>query len=383
MRFIFHDPEQAAEQRARELLLERVDAFWSSLASGSGWSESCQLLARVDVRLVMEKTSIPEQSIVITSDVRALRPLVDTVIERAPARSDWQLLAGRPRLSLDEALEQVRRVSGIDASNARFRAGFSRGHLLEIVVYLSPPIDGRKSSAAETLVESLLGQEQFDAWVGSVDVAELARRSSLPVVGSARPSATTHPIGELCSTLERAIAAVYRELPERRLHECAAAQSWTMLEATPQPSHDYAEQHDIAVASSSLPELLKCFLEGAPFSSRRFSRHEERFCYLKFDHSGFGLPDTVRRRAELEDALDRALIEAGVGCVIGNGVGLRYGYVDLALGVPGQGVQIAREVARHAGLPARSWIQFCDGEWADEWVGIAPHAPAPPGLGSR
>ncbi|HEX6766299.1 MAG TPA: hypothetical protein VF103_12495, partial [Polyangiaceae bacterium] len=43
---------------------------------------------------------------------------------------------GAPPVEVTEALERVRGTNGIDFTSARARAGFSRGHLLDVVVSL-------------------------------------------------------------------------------------------------------------------------------------------------------------------------------------------------------------------------------------------------------
>jgi hypothetical protein len=78
---------------------------------------------------------------------------------------------------------------------------------------------------------------------------------------------------------------------------------------------------------------VKSALEGMPFHSQRFSRHGERFVWLRAPASERGLErDGARRR--LEEHLERALRERGLGAVIGGGFGARHDYVDLALAAP-------------------------------------------------
>lgn len=135
-------------------------------------------------------------------------------------------------------------------------------------------------------------------------------------------------------------------------------------------------QADLLLASTFLPEMLKCFLEGSPFSSIRFARHGERFAYLKYESTG-ALRERVAARQGLEDALDARLRSAGLGSVVGNGVGRNHCYVDLALTDVDRALGELKSVARRASLPCESWILFCDTEWYFEWVGVWEHTPPP------
>jgi hypothetical protein len=150
-----------------------------------------------------------------------------------------------------------------------------------------------------------------------------------------------------------------------------------MFELEPEVQYDYAAQDDLAIATTLAPELLKCFLRGQPFSCARFSRFGERFCYLKLDGDGERSEPRLLARRALEDALSEALPNAGAGAVIGNGLGIRYAYVDLALANLDAAVLRALEVARKCGVPRRSWLLFCDGDLAAEWVGVWPDTPPP------
>jgi hypothetical protein len=131
------------------------------------------------------------------------------------------------------------------------------------------------------------------------------------------------------------------------------------------------------MTTTCVPELLKCYLEGASFSSVRFSRHAERFFHLKYEAEG---PFEARRaqRIALEDTLDAELRRACAGAVVGGGLGLRYAYVDLALGELDRSVGVVRQVGKEQGLPLRSWLQPFDTDWQAEWVELHPDAPPPP-----
>ena len=62
-------------------------------------------------------------------------------------------MAPRAPLSCDDACRDVRETTGVDFSLARARAGFARGHLLDVVLHVpGGKGDDRECEAAERLV---------------------------------------------------------------------------------------------------------------------------------------------------------------------------------------------------------------------------------------
>jgi hypothetical protein len=149
-----------------------------------------------------------------------------------------------------------------------------------------------------------------------------------------------------------------------------------LLEAGPAEAGSVPAQHDLLYASTRLPEMLKCFLEEAPFSSCRFSEHGERFAYLKYRQTGQAEARAVERQA-LEDAIETTFARDGLGRVVGNGLGTDHAYIDVALSdVPGA-IRALRDLGQTRELPRSSWLLFCDSEWRREWIGIWSDCPRP------
>jgi hypothetical protein len=284
----------------------------------------------------------------------------------------------RPAGSLAAACDDVRRATGVDFVQARARAGFGRGHLLDVVLYVPGGSGGDgERQAAELFVSALLGEELFETWIGDVLTAPAARGGPLRVLNDGRQP-STFPVAELAAAVDAARKGLVSGLPALPFCELPGDGEWAMFESTPEPRPDYAAQDDIALATSRAPEMLKCFLEGRPFSSARFSRHGELFAYLKIDQRELSPAERLRARTRVEDELDPALRSKKLGSVVGNGLGLRYGYVDLALLDPPRALDELGRRGRALELPKRSWLLFCDSAYRDEWLGIWPDSPAPP-----
>jgi hypothetical protein len=341
--------------------------------------------ASLDARLDAEVIDAPgpERVIALTArGDRSAQPLVDAICARAPSISPLRLSPGAPAQPRDAAIRRVQEELSFDVSDARVRAGFARGHLLELLIQsaaFADAADDRAIDAAELLVASLLGESVFEDWIGEVRVAPLPRKSLLPVLDNAATEGRFFPLAELCETAGTAIEGVIAGLPERTFWKRGreSEDGWTMFELEPELAHDYAAQDDLAIATTCAPEMLKCFLRGQPFSSLRFSRHAERFCYLKLDGEGQSSEARLAARRALEDRLSDVLGRDGLGAVIGNGMGVRYAYVDLALANLDAAVERTAAIAREAGVPRRSWLLFCDGALAAEWVGVRDDTPPP------
>jgi hypothetical protein len=149
-----------------------------------------------------------------------------------------------------------------------------------------------------------------------------------------------------------------------------------VVKGQPDEQDDYPAKADLLVASTMQPKVLAAALQDPAFYSERFSRHGERFAYLKID--GRDGPGKFADRSEMEDALDAALRPAGAGCVFGGGTGLRYSYIDLALKDVARAAAALRPVLQGGEISRRSWLLFADCEWRDEWLGVWDDTPPPP-----
>lgn len=309
------------------------------------------------------------------------------VPERFRSGPEAELLAlvsadrGRSHVPLDAALARVKQACGVDLARAKARAGFARGHLLDVFVSLPGGSgDARELDAVRQLLTLVLGEARVDDWLGQVGVVPAPRGGPLAVVQpQSSGEGNFFPISELRSAFEAAIGGLYQGLPEAPLCQIGGEQRWTLLELEAERAADYAAQDDAVLASTFMPEMLKCFLSGSSFASCRFSRHGELFAYLKFRQRPRDLRAGLAARRVLEDAIDAALVTERAGRVVGSALGVLYAYVDFALSDPERAVAAVRSVGRRVGLPEQSWILFCDDALDGEWAGLCLDGPPPPG----
>ncbi len=378
-------------------LVARIDGFWGELTSlepslaalRSTQMASDHLEARltkavqaVDRSLVVELDGPPDATrlALLPGDDPGLEPLIERILRRAPAIARLTPVRYRIALEPPAALDEIRARVGVDLALARARIGFSRGHLLDVVVYapgFGSASDERALDAANLLLPRLLGDDVFDTWIGSVDVAPMPRPSVLRVLDDKSARVETLSLDDVAPAVGAAIRGVHDALPDEPWHALARGEKWTLLESEPPIAQDYSRQDDIAIVSTVIPEAMKCFLEGDRFASRRFSKRGERFAYVKVDARD---ESTERRHAlqlELEDALNAALVPSALGAVVGVGMGARYVYVDVALADVDACVTVACDALRRIGVNRRSWILFLDSEWDREWIGVWDDATPP------
>lgn len=286
---------------------------------------------------------------------------------------------GDAPVALPQAIVRVQREHGVDFTRARARAGFSRGHLIDVVLELP---GGRNVAAevdaAERLVSLVLGEARAEDWLGDVSIVPAPRGGPLRVVQAGGDASKFFPLPELAATFEAAVTGLYAGLPPGPLWQQGGEQRWVLLEMDVERADSFPAQSDVALASTFMPEMLKCFLSGAPFASARFSREGELFAYLKTEERVRDPRQALSARRVLEDALDAALVTERAGRVVGSGMGVVYSYVDFGFHSLDRALSVVTQVARRVGLPKACWVQFCDTPLADAWVPVHAGAPAPP-----
>jgi hypothetical protein len=394
MRIRFAVPNTPEATAARELCARADEFFAAAVERTTGASlpadrvalerDLGKALLRVSSGLMVEVGPAEGEGrrvVLSPADDPGLEPLIALVLRRAPTVPGIEFVRHRSEVDVASALSEVRDRFGVDLEDARVRIGFSRGHLLEVVAHssaFSSASDGAGLDAANFLVLRLIGDELFDDWVGAVDIAPAPRVSPLRLLSANTPGERGLALDEALPAVEAAIRGVYAELPDAPYRTFADKSMWTLLEAEPGAEIDYAAQDDVALKSTVIPEAMKCFLERARFSSKRFSRHGETFAYVKVDAIDETADSRHELRVRLEDTLAKALLASRVGCVVGAGLGVRYVYIDVVLENIEHGASVMREALRSIDVQPRSWILFCDGALGHEWAGIWDDTPPPP-----
>lgn len=323
------------------------------------------MLRGIDLRLDLEPDPA-DHDWVVTYDGLEARGLAELLASEAGPT--LKVGVGRSPRPLPRVIEEVSRLRGIDPSSATVRGGFTRGHLLELVVAL-PPSPADPQELAEELVDAVLGDALVDDWVAAVAATPLPPSGPLRVLQPSSKEPPTYPLSELGALLASATGAVDALLPDTPYWKRPVGAEWVWLELEP---GDQGPQADRLAVVTWLPELLKCALEGLPFHSRRFSRWGERFVWIRT--SAPRGAERLERRERVERALDTGLRRAGQGALVGTGFGERHDYFDLCLCEGDDALHalftLARELRLGSEAPtadaSAAELGFYDSRWSEE-----------------
>jgi hypothetical protein len=389
MRWLHFDPNDVHEAQRQRAVIGLIDRWWDAFAkraddldalfSGAHewdlpqWMNT--YLQAINPGIMWEfgcAVCTTGHRLVLTPEAaKHLRPLVTTILERAPSLENWEFYPYRLRESVKEAqlIVEARVEGDLTGTVARVTRG---QHNLVDLTYYSPTTksneDQQAFSNALVATETLLGEELLDKWVGVIEVAPLADADPESLV----------PLDRLGSEVDAAIAGIQGDLPASPHFDRVEDATWSGFELEPQPADDYPAQSDMFVGKSANKALWIAAHVNEAFYDERFTRCQETFCFVKMDGSQALDEERFADTAELEDALDEGLRAERLGCQIGGGTGLRYSYVDLALADLERGIAAVRDRLRADDVPRRSWIQFFNSDLAAEWIGVYDDSPPPP-----
>ena len=401
MRWQFIDPRNDSETAESGIVIAKIDAWWHEFQNKTkeitalfsreaewdlpGWMEL--YLQSIDPNLMWEfgpAVRRPGHRLVITPESEHhLRPLVRTILKRAPELTGWEFYEYRLAEDFESTRLNVEGRTGCDIASFQFRASRSERNLIDLS-FASPAVDDQdeqtRFNAAFIATESLLGEQCLDNWVGGIEITSLPAETGLKsLFGSGK---TKRPmlvgLDRMNATANALIESIREQLPRDPHYMWVDDAQWSIWELKPESADDYCEQKDLFVGKSANPSQWKAAHSGGLFCSERFSRCEETFCYVKIDGSSGLDEEGFADKSEIEDALNAVLKAERIGCYIGGGSGLRYSYVDLALTAIDKGIDVVRQRLQLGKVPKRSWIQFYDSDLAAEWVGVYDDSPCPP-----
>lgn len=417
MRWLFLEPERRSDVARRERFVRLIDRWWRTFADESQSltasldSPEAQLfaerlqerLAQIDSRLCWEigpgAAGKPHRLVITPETDMELRPLTQTLLERAPELPGWEFYSHRLAESaemlphtLEHRVGRVPRdlrayveIAGPRKLSVRFvSADFSETDDEE-------PTE-TDCAAAFVAAETLLGEEFVDQWIAfvGVEAADPTERSAYELLfGRPLPQEGLAP-----EDLRQACWSAAQELrdksPEEPFLHRSAALAWTIVEL---PTDDMTASEALCdedaepieaidlLAARTLDEELWNAFEEPLFFSASWSRAGETFCRLKLS------PSAPSRKLELDRLareLDAGLKAASLGCVIAVGTGERFGYLDVALlNLPAavEAIQAwGRRAVAGACIGQNSWLLFHDAYLSGEWIGLAEETPAPPGM---
>lgn len=382
MAWKFLDTSKPANKRFREESMQAINAWWAHfqnkrknieafLEGRAHWNIEdfmADSLQAIDENLMWEFGNEAEGkfNLVITPETeRHLRPMVDTIIQTAPKISNWAFYAYRQPHGYEATVELVKDQSRLDITNLSFNAEYDDEHLIDLAFkYKGDASEEALADAVFTSCEYLLGEEILDRWIGDMTFAK-------------EGGAEFKPISELPNTVLKLIEEMKASMHDQPIHKLRDKLEIVgfSLDAEEMDDNDSSERFDMTMAKTRVPQVWQAAHSGSPFDSCRFSKHGERFAYLKLE----GEYDEKKIEA-VEEAINKALASAGAGCTTGSAVGKNHGYVDLCFADPDKAVNVMKEACKSAGCPSQTWLQFFDADWAGEWIAIGSGVATPPGM---
>jgi hypothetical protein len=369
-------------------LIEKIDAWWAEFAARAkdlrdlfarrtdwdleGWMH--ERLQCINKHLMWEFAPAVQTRglrLVITPEHRRhLRPLVNTILSRAPKLRGWEFYGYRLPEDYQMTKDTVECRTGGDVSKTFFRAEINEYNMLDLL-FVSPAYLGANDRQATNDVyvaaEELLGEEILNRWIRAIDVTAWKDSPAKPL-----------RIRQLKKEVDGLITRIQGTLPAHPCFQFPDDQEWTGFELKPRKARDYPRQLDLFAGRSMLPAMWVNAHENLSFDSVRFSKHRETFCYIKMDGGRAKKNERFDRKTEIEYAIDSILHRTEVGCVVGAGTGWRYDYVDLAVTDVDRSAKIVKRALRRRNIAKRSWIQFFDSDLLAEWIGVWDDTPPPP-----
>ncbi|WP_254511794.1 hypothetical protein [Anatilimnocola floriformis] len=394
MRWILADPSNAAEQQWKQHVAAASQRWWQAFQANApnisatftqpGNFDIVRFmddnLHAIDSRLCWEygPARLPKNvhlrghRLVITPEAEHwLRPMLNQVLSAAPQIPGWEFYSHRLPEDVAHARAAVQGRCSVEFSQGMIEARIGKNRKIDVLFTFPQEnwSEDQARSVAFVLTETLLGEETLDGWIGAIDA-----------VDAKEPGHRWLPLERAADTVSAVARSMLDQLSPNPIFRVDKNNSkWSSYKLQPDlGGEDFPERSDLIVGTSCYVDLIEAVMSGRLFDSRCFSRHKEYFCYLKIDADEIDSSQRVEHRAGLEDPLDDALQQAGVGGTIGGGSGARYSYVDLSLGNVMQALPIIRQVLSQQRAPLRTWLLFFDSQLSEEWFGVYPQTPPPP-----
>lgn len=386
VRWKTYQPGNSRETQMRGEIVRRIERWWEAFTAKAGeiaaflrkernWDLPTWMhehLQGISPDLVWEYGlgyNGGHRLVITPETARHLRPLVGEILSRAPRLDGWSFHGHRLAQSIAMTETLIHARTGSPCLITGIRCDEGRHNLVDLTFEFAAKTLKRDKELARKqaflAAEALLGEQILDVWIGSIE-AEPGNRDTAPLSMLPR-----------CFTTIR--SRILDALPDKPLHDLPRdKRNWATYPLKPNVAEDYPARLDIFAGQSMLDGMWRAAHAGAAFYSERFSSRGERFCYVKIDGSAAAGSVSSAGKSAIEDALDEALRDRKLGCVVGGGTGLRYSYVDLALLDLPAAFSVLTERLRSLDVPRRSWLQFFDSEWAHEWVGVYEDTPPPP-----
>lgn len=294
---------------------------------------------------------------------REFQPIVDTVIRKVNRKKirNWQFWGARkpvPPDTIDNAF--VARGGKVPSFKTDVITDTDNSIAMTFTSRDFSGNDTRKDlGCASLLIELALGEDNLNHWVGRVSTKK----------GTTKSRSVLSDTRAFVSAFEKQKKGILAKLPTKFYWELRPPEQQALVRYNPK-SDDKAERKTLITWLPGFERAAGSRL----FSSERFSKNGEVFCFLKA--RGVGELVLPEKREPLEKLIDKELRAAKVGCMIGAGSGtLESIYIDLCLPSVEQAVPKLKELCATLKLPKNTRLHFYDPEYRYEWIGMYEDTP--------
>jgi len=398
MRWRYIDNQSQTEVLYRKRVLDQIENWWQLFAKRSKEFEShirgrrplpIEELAnwvddglnKINDNLLWELWPGDDDTclFVITPEMdHYKRPLVKTIVEMAPNLEGWSFLPVRPALSV-EVLETIfESRTGLSIPETKVACSRSSRNVVDVTFFsdsFSGENDREDIETAYCLCEYLLGEDTLNKWIGNI-ITQVINTSAGRIVSLfARDKqldmSHTRSLAEFAQAIDKVVLEIKVQIDDEPLR----------LQAMQQPELLTFDEAAISSPSrrrsfvSAKKHIVESIVLNGIFYSERFTKHAERFCYLKI--TGGELLMATEWFVKLREQVDEKLRAGQAGCVFGYGHDVEHLFIDLAVEKIEEAIVVLRNVAQQEKLPVNSWLLFFDTELEQEWVGLFAETVAP------
>src|SRR5437773_4843875 len=211
MRWLFADPRNPQEAEHVRRKLAAIDGWWQAFQSKASDIDALfkrrsewdlprfmeDTLQAIHPALMWEFGSAmrqPGHRLIITPESqRWLRPVVRSILEKAPKITGWEFYPYRLAETAEQTIQAVEARVGVNITGALIDTSVAPGR--KVVLYYSfpqlPDLDDETAThAALVATETLMGEQVLDTWIGTIDLLENKEASPNRLLPLERAQAT-------------------------------------------------------------------------------------------------------------------------------------------------------------------------------------------------
>jgi hypothetical protein len=386
LRWQFCDDSIADEKHSKELTMKRIQTFWKQLQADAPMliqstrnSDSSKLvdwmdkyLGEIDQHMMWEfgpSVNAPNvfRLCLSTEGRNELEPIMSTIVNGAPPISGLKLIAGRERMpsSNVSTMFATRAPSSNlgEISMPPYTVKCTPNQINQIDVVVGSPTFSDKTKDVDRqiaflITDLVLGENDTDKWLGAI----IAEPTTTPIP-KFQPEASAKSFYE-----------AFQKAKEKIRDAMPAAPYYAI--AKPEGAGLCKMPGNRLTLRGYFDPVTNALINPADFRSERYSKNNERFCYLRVtDVRGM---ENVEKRDVVENDLDDKLRAAKVGCIVGSGFGgQRTVYFDMCISDFDKAIPLLRTYCAKKNLAKKATLLFYDADWHREWVSMSEQAGLP------